>query len=267
MDDIFFESSREAEDALDWLQGIGTGAAAGATAGAVAGPWGAAIGGVIGAGLGAAQTAAAQDRERQQRRQPRRTPPPPARAQPAVTTSTPPAASPPRSGIQGDDVARVLASIQALLQTLSARQGQPTQAAAAAAPPAPPATRTPSGHAGAHALVEHVDHDDGMSEEIGDPSYDQLIEGTIAEEDRLQAAEQMAAESISPSSSAHEVLSFAEELIRRLPGVLAETQAESPEHAGHDHSDPDLGLGGDITSWTEETGDEGSVFVASGWTR
>lgn len=81
----------DAEGALDWLSGIGGGAATGAATGAAGGPWGALIGGVIGGALGALQTAARQKKPRKKSGSATR------RLQTAKTAQTTPARSAPKT--------------------------------------------------------------------------------------------------------------------------------------------------------------------------
>lgn len=79
--------AESAEDVLDWIKGIGGGAASGAAAGLGAGPWGALAGGLIGGTMGAVNTA------QQQGRRPSPRPAPQASPIPPTAPSRPPAAS------------------------------------------------------------------------------------------------------------------------------------------------------------------------------
>lgn len=120
-DGLMSASTEEAENALAWLKGIGTGAAAGAATGAAAGPWGALVGGVLGAGLGAVQTAQQQQAQRRQQRQqrPRPAPRPQPRPAPAVSSPRPaPTPSRPAPTTGGAGRSATSAELQALLPVL-----------------------------------------------------------------------------------------------------------------------------------------------------
>jgi hypothetical protein len=143
------------DDALKWLQGIGTGAAGGAATGAVAGPWGALVGGLVGAGLGAVQTAQQQRSQQQaQRRTSTRRPatpppravvpsgPPPSAATSSTFASAPvpaaapiaaaPAAAPTQAPAAGAPTADMLQQVvPLLLQVVQSLQTQRTEAVAA----------------------------------------------------------------------------------------------------------------------------------------
>lgn len=131
------DQSEDAENAMAWLQGIGSGAASGAATGAAAGPWGALIGGAVGAGLGALSTHQQQQQQRRGTQSRSRRPAAPQSAQAPRTaapasrtaarapgTSSARMASPrpgtPLSSGRGDDVLDELRRLLPALRSLAA---------------------------------------------------------------------------------------------------------------------------------------------------
>ncbi len=155
---IEFESAEDPEGAMDWLRGIGTGAATGAATGAVAGPWGALIGGIAGAGLGALQTHQQQQaQQRQQRPRPRprprpRTPAPrpsrPPRPARAPAPQRRPAA--PRRNDAGAQLQALIPVLTRLVTTLAANREQAEHAAPAAEALLPATVWTGGAHVHSH---------------------------------------------------------------------------------------------------------------------
>ena len=142
------ESHEDAEGALDWLRGIGTGAATGAATGAVAGPWGALVGGVVGAGLGALQTHQQQQQQQHARRPPPRRPAPPPRrpapdrtrptqapSRPSSAPAPVPSPAPGGSTSAAAQLQALIPALTALVQQLSSQRGSTSAESTASAPP------------------------------------------------------------------------------------------------------------------------------------
>jgi N-acetyl-anhydromuramyl-L-alanine amidase AmpD len=162
---ILTSEQREQENALDWIQGIGTGAATGAASGAPLGPWGALVGGIAGGALGAAQTA---------QRVPSRAP--------SLSVSLPRLSSPPSApgsrptaagaSSLSPQILQQLGQLIPLLTELLARRPAP--------PPPPPV-----------AARESLGHNEGSFEDLSLEAAEQetedvrSIEGPIPDEDEL----------------------------------------------------------------------------------
>jgi N-acetyl-anhydromuramyl-L-alanine amidase AmpD len=130
LQEALYGEAAEQENVLDWIKGIGSGAAQGAATGLAAGPWGALIGGLVGAGLGAVQTATQQQPAAAPRPAPapRPTPPPPAARPPATPPALPPArpqpAAPPIDPQLLQQVAQLLPQLIQLLSRQSPGGGR-----------------------------------------------------------------------------------------------------------------------------------------------